>query len=251
MKSIAFGVEENQIALESGTKLTANWVVGADGANSVVRQQANIGVTAWDYRQHCMLINVETELPQQDITWQQFTPSGPRSFLPLCGNQGSLVWYDSPKRVKQLMNMSHVQLRNEIVSVFPRELGDIKVLQTGSFPLTRRHAQQYHKNGCVLVGDSAHTINPLAGQGVNLGFKDVAALLDITAEQDELTTDLLRKYERCRRGDNLLMQSGMDFFYKTFSNDLMPLKVVRNAVLKVAENSGPIKQQVLKYALGL
>lgn len=251
LKSIAFGVEENQIALESGTKLTANWVVGADGANSVVRQQANIGVTAWDYRQHCMLINVETELPQQDITWQQFTPSGPRSFLPLCGNQGSLVWYDSPKRVKQLMNMSHVQLRNEIVSVFPRELGDIKVLQTGSFPLTRRHAQQYHKNGCVLVGDSAHTINPLAGQGVNLGFKDVAALLDITAEQDELTTDSLRKYERCRRGDNLLMQSGMDFFYKTFSNDLMPLKVVRNAVLKVAENSGPIKQQVLKYALGL
>lgn len=251
LKSIEFGVEENQIALESGIELTAKWVIGADGANSIVRQQANIGITAWDYRQHCMLINVETEHPQQDITWQQFTPSGPRSFLPLCGNQGSLVWYDSPKRIKQLMNMSHVQLRNEIVSVFPRELGDIKVLQTGSFPLTRRHAQQYHKNGCVLVGDSAHTINPLAGQGVNLGFKDVAVLLDITAGQADLTTDLLRKYERCRRGDNLLMQSGMDFFYKTFSNDLMPLKMVRNAVLKVAENSGPIKQKVLKYALGL
>lgn len=251
LNSIEFEEEEKIVRLDSGVELRAKWIVGADGANSQVRQQAQIGVTAWDYRQHCMLINVETEYPQQDITWQQFTPSGPRSFLPLCGHQGSLVWYDSPKRIKQLMNMSHVQLRNEIVHSFPKELGDIKVLQTGAFPLTRRHAQQYHRRGCVLVGDSAHTINPLAGQGVNLGFKDAAALLEITQGQDELNERLLEQYERRRRGDNLMMQSGMDLFYKTFSNDLTPLKMVRNAVLKVAENSGPIKQQVLKYALGL
>ncbi|NOI15885.1 2-octaprenyl-3-methyl-6-methoxy-1,4-benzoquinol hydroxylase [Vibrio hepatarius] len=240
-----------QVTLSSGECFTADLVVGADGANSKVRALAGIGITAWDYRQHCMLINVETELPQQDITWQQFNPTGPRSFLPLCGHQGSLVWYDSPKRIKQLCGMSTEQLRQEVLSHFPAELGDVKVLQFGSFPLTRRHAQSYYKQGCVLVGDSAHTINPLAGQGVNLGFKDVEALLDVTEGQQALSMDVLKLYERKRRPDNLLMQSGMDFFYKSFSNELAPLKLVRNAALKVAEKSGPIKAQVLKYALGL
>lgn len=240
-----------QVTLSSGECFTADLVVGADGANSKVRALAGIGITAWDYRQHCMLINVETELPQQDITWQQFNPTGPRSFLPLCGHQGSLVWYDSPKRIKQLCGMSTEQLRQEVLSHFPAELGDVKVLQFGSFPLTRRHAQSYYKQGCVLVGDSAHTINPLAGQGVNLGFKDVEALLDVTEGQQTLSMDVLKLYERKRCPDNLLMQSGMDFFYKSFSNELAPLKFVRNAALKVAEKSGPIKAQVLKYALGL
>lgn len=240
-----------QVTLSSGECFTADLVVGADGANSKVRALAGIGITAWDYRQHCMLINVETELPQQDITWQQFNPTGPRSFLPLCGHQGSLVWYDSPKRIKRLCGMSTEQLRQEVLSHFPAELGDVKVLQFGSFPLTRRHAQSYYKQGCVLVGDSAHTINPLAGQGVNLGFKDVEALLEVTEGQQTLSMDVLKQYERKRRPDNLLMQSGMDFFYKSFSNELAPLKFVRNAALKVAEKSGPIKAQVLKYALGL
>lgn len=259
LKAIEFA-DVNLVTLESGAQFEANWVIGADGANSKVRQLAGIGVTAWDYRQHCMLINVKTELPQQDITWQQFTPSGPRSFLPLCSlsnddgqvvGQGSLVWYDSPKRIKQLCAMGKPQLREEILRHFPAELGDIEVLQFGSFPLTRRHAQSYSSKNCVLVGDSAHTINPLAGQGVNLGFKDVDVLLSVTEQQEKLEDTLLAKYERARRPDNLLMQTGMDFFYKGFSNDLWPLKFVRNAALKLAENSGPIKAQVLKYALGM
>ncbi|MCS0179641.1 2-octaprenyl-3-methyl-6-methoxy-1,4-benzoquinol hydroxylase [Vibrio alginolyticus] len=259
LKAIEFA-DVNLVTLESGAQFEANWVIGADGANSKVRQLAGIGVTAWDYRQHCMLINVKTELPQQDITWQQFTPSGPRSFLPLCSlsnddgqivGQGSLVWYDSPKRIKQLCAMGKPQLREEILRHFPAELGDIEVLQFGSFPLTRRHAQSYSSKNCVLVGDSAHTINPLAGQGVNLGFKDVDVLLSVTEQQEKLEDTLLAKYERARRPDNLLMQTGMDFFYKGFSNDLGPLKFVRNAALKLAENSGPIKAQVLKYALGM
>ncbi|ROV58519.1 2-octaprenyl-3-methyl-6-methoxy-1,4-benzoquinol hydroxylase [Vibrio ponticus] len=242
--------ESVEIELTSGARISAEWVVGADGANSQVRQQAGIGITAWDYRQHCMLINVATELEQQDITWQQFNPTGPRSFLPLCGQQGSLVWYDSPKRIKQLSAMSNEQMREEILLNFPAELGDITVIQHGSFPLTRRHAQQYVKNRCILVGDSAHTINPLAGQGVNLGFKDVDALLKVT-QGESLSAELLAGYERKRRADNLLMQSGMDVFYKGFSNDVAPLKLLRNAALKIADKTGPLKQQVLKYALGL
>ncbi|EGA68037.1 2-octaprenyl-3-methyl-6-methoxy-1,4-benzoquinol hydroxylase [Vibrio sinaloensis DSM 21326] len=248
-----------KVSLSSGVEFEVDLVVGADGANSRVRELAGIGVTAWDYRQHCMLINVETTLPQQDITWQQFTPSGPRSFLPLSSvhrdgvevGQGSLVWYDSPKRIKQLCAMTPEQLRGEILTHFPAELGDITVLQYGSFPLTRRHAQRYAAQRCVLVGDSAHTINPLAGQGVNLGFKDVAALLELTEGEARLSDEVLKRYERKRRPDNLLMQSGMDFFYKGFSNDIAPLKLARNAALKLAENAGPLKTQVLKYALGL
>lgn len=250
LADIEFG-EVSAVTLSSGEVFNVDLVVGADGANSKVRELAGIGVTAWDYRQHCMLINVKTELEQQDITWQQFTPSGPRSFLPLCGHQGSLVWYDSPKRIKQLCAMTPAQLRQEVLTHFPAELGDIEVLQYGSFPLTRRHAQRYSAQGCVLVGDSAHTINPLAGQGVNLGFKDVEALLSVTQGQDVLSQCVLDKYERERRVDNLLMQSGMDFFYKGFSNDFAPLKLVRNAALKIAQNAGPLKIQVLKYALGL
>lgn len=250
LADIEFG-DVSKVTLSSGEELSVDLVVGADGANSKVRDLAGIGITAWDYRQHCMLINVKTELEQQDITWQQFTPSGPRSFLPLCGNQGSLVWYDSPKRIRQLCAMTPAQLREEVLAYFPAELGDIEVLQYGSFPLTRRHAQSYSAQGCVLVGDSAHTINPLAGQGVNLGFKDVEALLEATQGEDTLSQSLLEKYERQRRYDNLLMQSGMDFFYKGFSNDFAPLKLVRNAALKIAQNAGPLKVQVLKYALGL
>lgn len=249
LKQIEFA-SSNRVILQSGDAFYADWVIGADGANSQVRQLAGIGVTAWDYRQHCMLISVETELAQQDMTWQQFTPSGPRSFLPLCGHQGSLVWYDSPQRIRQLKALNATQLRAEILAAFPDELGDIRVLDKGAFPLVRRHAQQYAKHQCVLVGDSAHTINPLAGQGVNLGFKDVAVLLE-ESQGRELQDRILQRYERRRRPDNLLMQTGMDLFYKGFSNELPPLKWARNAALKLAEHSGPIKQQVLKYALGM
>lgn len=251
LSHIDFSSELKAITLQSGQVLHSQWIIGADGAQSLVRKMAHIGITAWDYRQHCMLINVATEKPQQDITWQQFFPSGPRSFLPLTGHQASLVWYDSPQRIKQLANLSLTQLRKAILSHFPQELGDIEVLQHGHFPLTRRHAQCYVKQGCILVGDAAHTINPLAGQGVNLGFKDVSVLLAVTKDVSVFTDTHFLQYQRQRRPDNLLMQTGMDIFYKTFSNNKLPLKVMRNALLKGADHTGPIKQQVLRYALGL
>ena len=253
MVSTRVEADSRVITLDDGQQIRAQLLVGADGANSQVRQQTGIGITAWDYRQHCMLINVETALPQQDITWQQFTPHGPRSFLPLPGHQGSLVWYDSPQRIKQLSAMSPAQLTEQIIRHFPAELGEFRVLNHGAFPLTRRHAQRYYADRAVLLGDAAHTINPLAGQGVNLGFKDVDVLLsemDKAGEQWDQPA-VWQAYERRRRPDNLLMQSGMDFFYTTFSNDLLPLKFLRNAGLKLAEQAGPLKKQVLKYAMGL
>ncbi|KUJ00232.1 2-octaprenyl-3-methyl-6-methoxy-1,4-benzoquinol hydroxylase [Vibrio sp. MEBiC08052] len=251
LKHIDFGEQANCLHLDDGQVIQAQWVIGADGAHSQVRDFAHIGVTAWDYRQHCMLIHVKTALPQQDVTWQRFYPSGPRSFLPLSGHQASLVWYDTPQRIRQLSQLSATQLAQEIQAYFPKELGEVEVVQHGSFALTRRHAHQYVAKRCVLIGDAAHTIHPLAGQGVNLGFKDVICLLKQLSEASTLDESVFVRYEQRRRADNLLMQTGMDIFYKTFSNSHTAVKIVRNIALKLANHSGMLKKQVLRYAIGL
>lgn len=244
------------VKLDNDRLFSAPILIACDGANSQARQWAGIGLTSWQYRQHCLLAVVETELPQQSVTWQQFFPSGPRAFLPLLGHNGCIVWYDSPDRIAQLRQMGNEKLSAEIESHFPSRLGQIKVTESGSFPLTRQHAQHYYQNGVILVGDAAHTINPLAGQGVNLGFKDVKALLEIAEQAVEKGEDLAnpalwQQYERKRKPDNLLMQTGMDVFYKTFKTELLPVKVLRNLGLAVAERAGFLKKQALKYALGL
>ncbi|RJT56264.1 3-demethoxyubiquinol 3-hydroxylase [Rahnella variigena] len=244
------------LQLTTGDLLRAKLVIAADGANSLVRQLAGIGVDGWEYRQHCMLINVETETSDQDVTWQQFFPSGPRAFLPLFGNQASLVWYDSPQRIRYLKTLNMQQLTTEVMQAFPARLGTVKALSAGAFPLVRRHAQRYVLPGLALVGDAAHTINPLAGQGVNLGYRDVEALLSVlekARDHDEAWSSekVLLGYQRQRRLDNLLMQSGMDLFYTAFSNDLPPVKALRNLALMTAQRAGALKTKALKYALGI
>ncbi|MBP2196867.1 3-demethoxyubiquinol 3-hydroxylase [Pantoea cypripedii] len=244
------------VQLDNGTTLDARLVVGADGANSRVRQLAGIGVHGWNYAQSCMLISVECEHEAGDATWQQFTPEGPRAFLPLFDRHASLVWYDAPSRIRQLQSMPLPQLEKEIHAHFPARVGRFQVTAAASFPLVRRHATRYVTAGLALVGDAAHTINPLAGQGVNLGYRDVEALLDTLVEarsQAELWSSLavLQRYQRQRRKDNLLMQGGMDLFYFAFSNKLPPLRFARNLGLIAAEHAGVLKRQVLRYALGL
>ena len=242
--------------LDNGDTLTAKLVVGADGANSRVRKLAGIGIHAWNYRQSCMLITARCEDAPGDSTWQQFTPSGPRAFLPLSGEWASLVWYDSPARIRQLRSLSMPQLQQEIVRHFPSRLGNVTPVATGAFPLTRRHALQYVQPGLALVGDAAHTIHPLAGQGVNLGYRDVDALLDVLTRarsHGEAWADkpVLKRYQTRRMADNALMQSGMDLFYAGFSNDLGPVRILRNLGLMAAARAGGLKRQALKYALGL
>ncbi|WP_237158139.1 FAD-dependent oxidoreductase [Shewanella psychrophila] len=245
------------VTLDDGLRLETKLLVGADGANSQVRTWAGIGLTGWDYAQSAMLINIETATAQQDVTWQQFTPQGPRSLLPLPGNNASLVWYDDASRIAQLSQLSNTALAQQIKMHFPERLDrQFKVLNKGSFKLTRRHAQSYFADNLVILGDAAHTINPLAGQGVNIGFKDVDALISVIS--DKLSrqeswwgTTALSEYQSRRYRDNQLMMSAMDLFYAGFSNELLPLKVLRNAALKLADIDSPIKKQVLKYAMGL
>lgn len=241
------------LTLDDGSQLRARWVLACDGAESLTRRLAGIGVSRFEYRQHCMLINIDTDEGQQDMTWQQFTPSGPRAFLPLCGAHGSLVWYDSPARIRELMGLTLPELEQAVRAAFPHRLGGFRITGRGSFPLVRRHANRYHAGRVVLLGDAAHTINPLAGQGVNLGFKDVACWCDLLARAGEQwhEASLAGRYERRRRPDNQLMQSGMDLFYAAFSNRLGPLSVVRNLGLNLADKAGPLKALALRYALGL
>ncbi|MGE0971382.1 3-demethoxyubiquinol 3-hydroxylase [Klebsiella sp. WOUb02] len=244
------------LRLSDGSERVARLVIGADGAHSEVRRLSGIGIQAWQYQQSCMLISVRCADDPGDSTWQQFTPSGPRAFLPLFDRWASLVWYDAPARIRQLQGMSMAQLQQEIVGNFPSRCGEVTPLSAGAFPLTRRHALQYVQPGLALVGDAAHTIHPLAGQGVNLGYRDVDALLDVLTRARDRGEEwdglpVLKRYQTRRRTDNLLMQSGMDLFYVGFSNDLAPLRALRNIGLMAAARAGVLKRQALKYALGL
>ena len=248
--------EEWILALDDGRTLQAKLVIGADGANSQVRKMAGIGSRGWQYRQSCMLISIQTQQPQQDKTWQQFFPSGPRAFLPLYDNWASLVWYDSPAKIRRLQGMSMEQLTGAISEAFPERLGPVTAIASGAFPLTRHHASRYVIDGLALIGDAAHTINPLAGQGVNLGYRDVDVLLKEVIYARECiqpwhSLGVLKRYQRRRLPDNLIMQAGMDAFYMAFSEKLPGLKIVRNLGLMAAQRAGEAKKLALKYALGL
>ncbi len=244
------------LTLDNGETVASRLLIGADGGQSRVRRQAGIGVSGWQYRQSCLLITVACPDGQQDITWQVFSPDGPRAFLPLYRHWATLVWYDSAARIKQLQALPLPALEQEVLRVFPARLGAVKVHAAGAFPLARCHARRYVKPGLALIGDAAHTINPLAGQGVNLGFRDVEALADVVTgarDHGEPWDDLriLTRYQNRRYADNLLMQSGMDLFYTAFSNNLPPVKLARNLALMLAQRAGVLKTQALKYALGL
>ncbi|QOL24508.1 FAD-dependent monooxygenase [Thalassotalea sp. LPB0316] len=252
-----FTNKADQVTIELGEQnITAKLLIAADGANSQIRQLANIGVTGWDYAQSAMLINVATSIEQQDITWQKFYPTGPVAFLPMPGNNASLVWYHNKAEINRLAALSNEQLAVEIANSFPEKLGEVNVLGKGAFNLTRRHANHYVSGRVVLLGDAAHTINPLAGQGVNLGFKDVKALQMAMAKAigegkafDDPAT--LASYERARRSDNLMMMSGMDAIYQTFTHQSPVVKFVRNLGLFAAQRAGKLKSKALAYACGV
>lgn len=245
-----------ELELKGGETILAKLVIGADGANSQVRQMAGIGVHAWQYAQSCMLISVQCENDPGDSTWQQFTPDGPRAFLPLFDNWASLVWYDSPARIRQLQNMNMAQLQAEIAKHFPSRLGYVTPLAAGAFPLIRRHALQYVQPGLALVGDAAHTIHPLAGQGVNLGFMDAAELIDelkrLHAQGKDIGQHLyLRRYERSRKHSAALMLAGMQGFREMFSGSHPAKKFLRDVGLKLADTLPGVKPQLIRQAMGL
>lgn len=245
-----------KLRLSDGRQLTTSLVIGADGKHSAVRQQAGIGMSGWQYRQQCLLITVQTEQPQQAITWQCFYPSGPRAFLPLTDHWASLVWYDAPARIRDLQALSLPQLTAAIHQAYPERLGAITATAAQAFRLERQHAARYYLPGLVLIGDAAHTIHPLAGQGANLGFRDVAALLSVLAPLSSLEEAShlevpLKHYQQQRYEDNRLMQSAMDLIYQSFSTQRAPLPWIRQLALRSVSRCTWLKRGLLHYALGL
>lgn len=253
------------VTLEDGSSLRGKLVIGADGAQSQLRALAGIGVVRDQYQQQAMVFSVRYRGTPDDITWQGFYPSGPRAFLPLhsAGEQypgeswGSLVWYDSPARHEQLKAMNDAELMAEIQHEFPRRLPELTHIDAkASFPLARQHAKHYYANRVVLAGDAAHTINPLAGQGVNLGFQDALCLQTLLNEARMNGTDpgsqaLLKQYEQQRRPANRRMMLTMDVFYHLFSNEIPPVHLMRNLGLGAARALPFARNRVARYAMGL
>lgn len=257
MISINEDPDELRLELESGRVLKSQLLVGADGANSTVRRLCEIKITTTLYEQHALVASIETELNQQDITWQRFVASGPQAFLPLKGNRASMVWYNSEEEVTRLKALDDAAFIQEMEATFPERLGKITALKDrGSFPLVKSHATTYVKNRIVLIGDASHTIHPLAGQGVNLGLMDAAVLAEIVLHKNADGKDfgklsVLRKYERARRGYNTAMISAMDIFHHTFKEQPLPVQVLRSAALNIADKLGPLKKAAMKHAMGL
>lgn len=236
--------------------VTTRLLVGADGARSIVRELAGIDIDSFSYEHHALVATVETELPQQDITWQRFKPTGPQAMLPLSGHHASMVWYHDADEVHRLGSLDDDDFIDELMATFPAELGGIrKVEGRGSFPIVKSHAQHYVSERLALIGDAAHTVHPLAGQGVNLGMLDAASLAEVLLEADAEGRDLgsrrvLRRYERWRRGENRMMISILDGFYHAFAPQPAPLRTLRSTVLNVADRAGPVKNLVMRYAMG-
>jgi 2-octaprenyl-3-methyl-6-methoxy-1,4-benzoquinol hydroxylase len=240
------------VTLANNTVVSARLIIGADGANSQVRKAAGIASTGWRYTQKANAVLIHTKDKVDDETYQTFYASGPRALLPMYGNYACLVWYDNAEKSAWIQSAPYDDLKIAIEEHFPKLNGEFDIVEVAGFPLTRMHARSYGKGKTLIAGDAAHTINPLAGQGVNLGFKDVAAILDIVAKDGlQDLASIIRQYEQKRKTANLLMMSTMDVIYKTFSSSFMPINIARGAGLALADKAGPAKRMALKYAMGL
>ncbi|MCW9023278.1 MAG: UbiH/UbiF/VisC/COQ6 family ubiquinone biosynthesis hydroxylase, partial [Gammaproteobacteria bacterium] len=256
--SNALEFTENNVTLTLETKeqIKAKLIVAADGARSWVRQQADISVHGWDYDQDALVTWVQTEQHHQDTAWQRFQPDGPLAFLPLPNGISSIVWSTSPEHAKQLVDMDEKLFAEELASSFEYKLGAVtQVGPRAVFPLRFFETTAYVKPRLALVGDAAHLMHPLAGQGVNLGMADAAALSEVILEALANKSDIgdyrvLRRYERWRRADNRSMLLAMDSFKLLFSSDSGLVRRLRNTGLNMTDKLSPIKHLFMQVALG-
>lgn len=241
-----------QLELDNGQTLSARLVVGADGARSTLRELAQISVESYDYHQRAMIINVETELPQQDVSWQVFTPTGPIAMLPLPGHRASLVWYDHEDATRAREAMDNATLKTAIEGAYPRRLGNItRVVAHASFPIKRQHAKRYIGKRLALIGDAAHVVHPLAGQGLNIGLHDADTLAEIIIQGRDPGDYLnLLRFECQRRAANQAMIAATDSFHHLFTG-AKPLRQLGDLSLQLAERLPFAKRMMMQQANGL
>ncbi len=256
--NIMFGESEAWINLESGKAITAKLVVGADGANSWLRNQLDIPLTHWDYGHSALVANIRTVDTHNATARQIFRPEGPLAFLPLGEpNLSSIVWSLDPLQAEDLVSMPEDDFNKRLTTAFDNQLGLCSVEGARqAFPLKMRYAKDFVRDRAVLVGDAAHTIHPLAGQGVNLGLADAAALAEtILALQNE-SKDIglkvnLRSFERWRKAEAAQMIASMQGFKELFSGSNPVKKFIRGVGMSLTNELSPVKDECLKRALGL
>jgi 2-polyprenylphenol 6-hydroxylase len=245
------------LLLTDGSRLQAQLIVAADGRDSQIRSMAGIGTKGWAYDQHAIVATITPERFHGQSARQRFMKLGPLAFLPIDDGRCSIVWSTSPQEAERLMGLDDAAFCRELTVASEHMLGEVRAVgPRGVFPLRLEHAEHYVLPGLALIGDAAHAIHPLAGQGVNLGFLDAAtlaeALIDARAAGRPIgTLATLRRYERARKGANMGMLGAMDAFKRTFSNEILPLRLLRNLGLSLADRLGPLKHLMIKRAMGL
>ncbi|UNU31851.1 FAD-dependent 2-octaprenylphenol hydroxylase [Aeromonas hydrophila] len=256
--SLQSGEAGSLLLLEDGRALSAKLVVAADGAHSWVRRQADIPLTSWDYGHHALVATVRCAEPHEAVARQIFTPEGPLAFLPLWQpDLCSIVWSVPAKRAEALCQCDEEQFNRQLTTAFDGRLGLCKVEGARSaIPLTARYARDFARERLVLVGDAAHTIHPLAGQGVNLGLLDAAALAEQILRNQAAGKDIgrlanLRGYERWRKSEAASMLAAMEGLKRLFAGANPLKKLVRGAGLRAFDLLTPLKQSVIRAAMGL
>jgi 2-octaprenylphenol hydroxylase len=255
--SMTKAADRYSVLLGSGEKISADLLVGADGANSFVRQQAGILLKTWPYPQKAFVTHLRPEKSHNNTAWQRFLATGPIGLLPLSDGRVSIVWSTTPELADSALAATDEELQTVLAAATDDVLGKLTPSgPRGAFPLRAQHAEKYVLPGLALIGDAAHTVHPLAGQGVNLGFADAAALalvIDAALTAGDNPGDLpaLRRYERSRKSDNQTMLHFVDGLNRLFSNDSAPMARLRGAGMHLFNKSGPIRTQAVQVALGI
>ncbi|ACO80836.1 2-octaprenyl-3-methyl-6-methoxy-1,4-benzoquinol hydroxylase [Azotobacter vinelandii CA] len=249
------------VRLGDGRQLRSPLLVAADGANSTIRRLAGCATREWDYLHHAIVTSVRCAEPHRRTAWQRFTDDGPLAFLPLERDADrhwcSIVWSVTPQQAGRLMALDDAAFARALGAAFEWRLGEVlEVDPRHCIPLRQRHARRYVEPGLALIGDAAHVIHPLAGQGVNLGFLDAATLAEALLQarsRGERLADLrvLSRFERRRMPHNLAMMAAMEGFERLFQADPLPLRWLRNSGLKWMDNLPEGKALFVRQALGL
>ena len=245
------------VTLADGSRIEASLLVAADGARSKLRERAGIATHGWDYDQSGIVVTVGHERDHQGRAEEHFLPAGPFAILPLTGKRSSLVWTERRAEATRIIALSDDEFHGELEQRFGLHLGEVKALdKPRAFPLSYFVARSFIAERMALVGDAAHVIHPIAGQGLNLGLKDVAALAEVVVDAARLgidlgQTDVLERYQRWRRFDTMAMGLATNSLNFLFSNQSTLLRTVRDIGLGLVDRAPPLKSLFIRQAAGL